>query len=351
MMFVGVIGGAEAGNAYGFVAASALAQDGDQNVSVAYPAGILENDILIIHCAYTSSAGSWTFDVPSGFAQIAATNNGGIAYNPHALFWKRADGTESGTVAVSVSGSGGSTPRIAAIMCAIGGCVTSGDPFDAEAANTGSSSTSLTAPSITAPAGDLYALNFVSSISDITLTPPASYSEHYDEAAVSTRAASLGLNSKLVPIGSTGGSVTTASASAFYWSVFSLVMLEGGRTGPIFTVAPSISQPDGFVGVGDTLTLDPGTSDSDSETYQWYEDGVAISGATGLTYTLTSSELGGNITAVVSATNVYGTTDETSNSLGPVVTPAFTTQTLTLSGGGDITLSDASDLEISNRTA
>lgn len=142
------------------------------------------------------------------------------------------------------------------------------------------------------------------------------------------------------------GASQTLPASAH---TFFCVELDSGAR-PVFTSTPSISSNSGFTGVGDTLTLNPGTSTGGTRAVQWLADGVAISGATADTYILTSGELGANITCRVTVTNQYGSRTATTNSLGPVVTPAFATQTLTLSSGGDITLSDASNLEISQRT-
>ena len=71
------------------------------------------------------------------------------------------------------------------------------------------------------------------------------------------------------------------------------------------------------------LTADTsGISDADglgAFNYQWYRDGVAISGATGSTFTLGDADVGANITVGVSYTDVYGTAESvTSVAVGPV---------------------------------
>jgi VCBS repeat-containing protein len=61
--------------------------------------------------------------------------------------------------------------------------------------------------------------------------------------------------------------------------------------------------------VGQTLTAsvtDPDGVESGSETYQWYSDGAAISGATSVTYTLSQSEGGGMVSVVVRYTDSAG---------------------------------------------
>jgi hypothetical protein len=89
-------------------------------------------------------------------------------------------------------------------------------------------------------------------------------------------------------------------------------------TAPENTVLPVIS---GTLTAGQTLTTTTGTwlYSPTSYTYQWKDDGVAISGATNSTYVLTSAEAGGAITVTVTATNASGSTAATSAGVGPVI--------------------------------
>lgn len=65
---------------------------------------------------------------------------------------------------------------------------------------------------------------------------------------------------------------------------------------------------------GQTLTSSNGTwaGNPTSYTYQWKRGGVAISGATSSSYTLTNSDVGLVITLTVTATNFYGSVSSTS---------------------------------------
>lgn len=75
---------------------------------------------------------------------------------------------------------------------------------------------------------------------------------------------------------------------------------------PTMTVIPAIT---GTVEVGEILTSSTGTFTGDAVityTYQWFAGGVAISGATASTFTLTSAQLGKVITVRVVATNASG---------------------------------------------
>lgn len=80
---------------------------------------------------------------------------------------------------------------------------------------------------------------------------------------------------------------------------------------PVNTVAPVVS---GIGYTGQTLTATPGTwTNADTVTGQWFSDGVALSGQTAITYTVTSATEGSSFTYVETATNVAGSNTATSN--------------------------------------
>jgi hypothetical protein len=73
---------------------------------------------------------------------------------------------------------------------------------------------------------------------------------------------------------------------------------------PVNSVPPAIT---GTVLIGETLTCSSGTwSGSPSFAYQWERDGVEIADATASTYDVTASDIGPQITCVVTATNAGG---------------------------------------------
>lgn len=87
---------------------------------------------------------------------------------------------------------------------------------------------------------------------------------------------------------------------------------------PANTVAPAIT---GTTEVGETLTTTNGTwtgTPAPTFTRQWYRDGVAIAGATALTYVLVADDLGAMIDVVVTATNLNGVVTADSNEVGPI---------------------------------
>lgn len=93
------------------------------NVVVPYPVTVNLNDILIAH---VMDADNDSFDTPSGWVKFASddtNNNLSIA-----IYWKRADGTETGSETfTSVLNSGS---LVAGIMHRFSGCVQTGQPFD-----------------------------------------------------------------------------------------------------------------------------------------------------------------------------------------------------------------------------
>ncbi len=86
---------------------------------------------------------------------------------------------------------------------------------------------------------------------------------------------------------------------------------------PVNSVLPAIS---GLAKEDEVLTAWPGIwSGAPAFTYQWKNEGVAISGATGQTYTPVSGDVDDNLTVTVTATNSAGSASATSAETLPVV--------------------------------
>lgn len=88
---------------------------------------------------------------------------------------------------------------------------------------------------------------------------------------------------------------------------------------PVNTVLPAIT---GTAQVGETLTTDDGTwtgTPTPTYAYQWLADDVEIDGATASTYVLTGAEEDALITVTVTATNLMGATDATSEATAAVI--------------------------------
>lgn len=104
-----------------------------------------------------------------------------------------------------------------------------------------------------------------------------------------------------------------------------------GTGGPANVTAPVISGTD--VVVGTTWTCSTGSWGIPSPSvfaYQWYNEGVAISGATNNTYVLQAGDVGDVINCEVTATNVVASSVAQSNS----ITPTTYTRTAFISSTG-----------------
>lgn len=103
-------------------------EDATENVGVAtinpdVPSGIQADDILIIGAIEGST--DQTISFPSGFTE---GDQGGVTGAVFAWAYKRADGTESGTL--PVTRASGDRSQFMAVIFAMRGVRTTGDPFD-----------------------------------------------------------------------------------------------------------------------------------------------------------------------------------------------------------------------------
>ena len=151
--------------------------------------------------------------------------------------------------------------------------------------------------------------------------------------------------------GATGSNYTlvTADLTAQIRVVVTATNTAGSASANAAGVGPVTAAPDppsnsappvisGSTVVGQTLTTTTGTwVGALSLAAQWKKDGVNISGATTVNYTLVTGDIGGIITVTVTATNTGGSTSATSTGVGPV-TLAFAR--LKIGGGGVVSSVD-----------
>lgn len=101
-------------------------------LSVPYPAGLAADDILILPVNFAGTGVTMT--TPTDFTQIGNTEDYGADGAGHtlhsALYWKRATGSESGSLALTKSGNGGTGSIFYGALLAYQGCLASGDPID-----------------------------------------------------------------------------------------------------------------------------------------------------------------------------------------------------------------------------
>jgi hypothetical protein len=104
--------------------------------------------------------------------------------------------------------------------------------------------------------------------------------------------------------------ITIAGGSATNYSF--VTSDTGNLTVNKATMGGSVSIS-GTAAYGQVLTAVPSLANTGTPTYQWKRNGIAISGATGTTYTLVSADIGSTITVTATATgaNYQGTKDST----------------------------------------
>lgn len=148
------------------------------------------------------------------------------------------------------------------------------------------------------------ALTIAAPSSDIVLTTPDAEIEVAEDAS--------------------GTTVITISGTGHYDGTYSVTNADLDE-GPVCIVPPAVS---GLPVEGTTVTAIPGlwaSRDSDGViSYpapgQWQADGVAISGETGLTLTVTSALTTSSLTYLETATNTAGTRTQVSNAINSAAT-------------------------------
>ena len=200
----------------------------DLSLDVPYPASISYHDILILHViGYEATSGAPTINTPAGWTQIDQQNMGGTSLNICASFWKRADGTETGSVTVTFAGTlAGATDAKVGIMSNYRGCLATGTPYEALASNT-ANGTNPTGSAVTTTGADRQVIDLIAksqSNAASDCTPAAGWTERYEGNATSPRAVALALHDKTVASASTEPAEATTNLSC-RWVVTSLALL------------------------------------------------------------------------------------------------------------------------------
>jgi hypothetical protein len=196
-------------------------------VNLAWPVGIQANDIAIIHALIVDSSNANALTVPSGFtlidnvplhSDVSTTSGTGI-------FWRRLDGSETGSVSITTVSGVQSTDTLAAGMSIWRGCKTTGDPYEG-AAMARSISPSLTGSAVTTLGFSRRVLNFGATYTTASATPASGWTEQYDYLAeAGTGEGSLSMFSKeRVGAGTESAAVHALDASR-RWVTFSLALI------------------------------------------------------------------------------------------------------------------------------
>lgn len=200
-------------------------------LAINYPSGIQANDIIIAVALGEDSSGALFGDTAylgiSNFTTIAlagvASSTGKYAAG---VSWKRASGSESGTETATFQTLGGSR-AISGIMYLFRNCITTGNPYENEAADDNATSTTLNQKSIASTDGGRMALHIT--MCQVTTTTASftgeSGGDFTEQSSYQPATNTIQLQTASLPTTSTisGGSSTLGTTSRHTRSVFCLI--------------------------------------------------------------------------------------------------------------------------------
>lgn len=180
-------------------------------MSPAFPASIVAGDLLILHAAMSDTVGG-TVTTPAGWTSIGAFP-GGAQVTKQWAFFKIADGSESGTLAVTCSADTAGGMRIYRFSSGTGAEAAAGT-------RTAASSTSMPAQNLTTLGNNRLAVQLFAAwtnttIGDITGESGTDYTEAVAEFASATGPILMSVQTGQVPTPTaiTGGTATLGAAS------------------------------------------------------------------------------------------------------------------------------------------
>lgn len=147
------------------------------SLALPYPAGIAANDILLVRLSSDVGTGT-NLNTPTDFTAIGSEVDEGTTFVGN-VFWKRATGSESGTLTISQSSGGGGSDVFMGTMHAISGCVASGDPIeDTDVAHI--TDDELTSGTVTTLGANRLIVQLWAISDNLVGDPTAPYTENYE---------------------------------------------------------------------------------------------------------------------------------------------------------------------------
>jgi hypothetical protein len=194
-------------------------------VNVPYPAGLFTNDIAFLQAAILDSLGANSVNTPAGWTKVGNYSLNGEVTHDHALFWKRLDGSESGTVTITAATAHEATDCLMGVMSIHRGAIAAGTPYEALGDNTGQS-TSMAGDSVTTLGANRLILNFCVSDDDTLSAPAGGWTEKYDHLSISGSSdGALKLYSKVRAAAGAEAGATHTLATSERWQVISLALI------------------------------------------------------------------------------------------------------------------------------
>jgi hypothetical protein len=181
--------------------------------TVPYPAGLQANDILFLNLGIKDDLGN--ADVSSlsdaGFA-LVGSSFASDAFGK--LYWKRASGSESGSVTVNLTEEVSSAIG-AGVMSAWSGCIASGTPYEDYTNNTQTATTSITGAAIDTTGANRRAVSFFGHVLVATSgTNTNGWDENYDSSTATGDDATFACCSITAPSAGTVAACTRTNADS-----------------------------------------------------------------------------------------------------------------------------------------
>lgn len=197
--------------------------DSSSSVLVAYPAGVAENDIAFLHALMHDSTTVNSLVTPSGWNVVDTEKLDGTGVE-QGVYWKRLDGSETGTVEINATSAHQATDCLCGVISVWRGCKDTGTPYEGLANNTGTG-TSMSGAAVTTSGVNRRVLNFCACADNTLSSAGGSYSEDYDLTTDSGADGGLKLYSIERPgAGSHAGTTHTLAASEL-WQVMSIALI------------------------------------------------------------------------------------------------------------------------------
>lgn len=192
------------------------------NLSLAYPAGVALNRVVLAHI-YMEGVGV-SITPPTGWAEILPKVSGAGSLEQR-LFWHRCDGTESGSVTFTHA-----TSWRAGVMSQWSNCETTGNPFDTPASTSVAVTSGSTSPAVsdTSDVANCRVVWWGSCFNAGTWTPPTGFTEHFDATGELGAVASK----TQAAAGSTGSITATCTASGEIEGRILILIPPGGAAPP-----------------------------------------------------------------------------------------------------------------------
>jgi hypothetical protein len=196
---------------------------------------VAANDIafLIVHDDNHS-----VLSVPGDWTACGAQVDSSLSPSAR-VWWKRLDGTESGTVTLT-RGTAALNEWFGGTIATYSGCITSGTPFEGYATAQGTTVT-MNGPAITTTGPDRLAVLFWCQGDNLTSTVPAGYTQNFELLDAAGNDGGQDGDSQTVATATTVGAVTRTIASANPSITFGLALLPAAASfPPLPSVPPAI---------------------------------------------------------------------------------------------------------------